>query len=810
MSETYIKTRCYSARLPLRTSLRRAVTLMELVIAMAMLTIIFAVVLPQFAVIRNSWDTKQSSAEMLQNGRVLMDHINRNLAKAKQITAVSSSSIDFNDCNNVAWRYNIGAGNYVQFGQPGSMSDLAGPVSSLVFTCYDACDFGTPIATPASVRVVKVDATVTNSASSTRSMSFTTEVYLRSNFQSQEWSDQDIGSVAATGSATVSDCNRTIIGSGVDIWDYTDEFHYVYHALTGDGQMVARVVNMTNTDLWAKAGVMIRETLDTASKHAMMVVTPGNGTAFQRRLSTGGVSTHTAGSVVTAPYWVKLTRRGNTFTGYESADANSWRLVDSDTVSMASNVYIGLCVTSHSDGALCTANFDNVSFLTYNDFNEAKTASDTTTLLILTPPANTGDLLIAAVATDGDTSGSLAPVIPANWTAINVGAWSGQVTLGAWRRFATASEPASHTFSWTGNRGAYGWIMRFSGHNPSNPINTSQSGGQTNITPTSPAVTTTVDSCLILRLGAFDDDYITTDAPGLSGHSPITMDRNAATATVTFVAAGTVAANTAAITPALPAGIAVNDILLLFLETGNETITIPTPNGGTWAEVTNSPQGTGTTGAAGTGTRLTVFWSRYNGTQGAPTTSDSGNHQLGRMIAIRGAVTSGDPWDITAGGVEAVSDTSGSIPGATTTVANTLVVAAIATALPDATGTTNFSLWTNGDLASLTERTDNTTNQGNGGGLGIVTGTKTTAGAYSNTAVTIAAAGSSYKGMMSIAIKPGGTVSGGAGYVRQSFAGSSGQSTFSLTAPSEAQMLTIAIAPDSNKGGVCSGGDIRP
>ena len=219
----------------------------------------------------------------------------------------------------------------------------------------------------------------------------------------------------------------------------------------------------------------------------------------------------------------------------------------------------------------------------------------------------------------------------------------------------------------------------------------------------------------------------------------------------TFVATGAVASNTVAITPALPAGIATGDILLLFLETANQAISIANQNGGTWTAVTNSPPGTGTAGST-SATRLTVFWSRYNGTQGAPTTSDSGDHQLGRMIAIRGAAASGNPWNVTAGGVEAVSDTSGSIPGATTTVANTLVVAAIATALPDATGTSNFSSWANSNLTGITERTDNTTSQGNGGGLGIVTGTKATAGAYGNTSVTCAS--SSYKAMMSIAIKP--------------------------------------------------------
>jgi len=221
--------------------------------------------------------------------------------------------------------------------------------------------------------------------------------------------------------------------------------------------------------------------------------------------------------------------------------------------------------------------------------------------------------------------------------------------------------------------------------------------------------------------------------------------------TPAYVAAGSVSSGAGAITPALPAGIATNDILLLFLETANQAISISNQNGGTWTQVTNSPQSYGTAGASNA-TRLTVFWSRYNGTQGAPTTSDSGNHQLGRTIAIRGATTSGSPWDVTAGGTESTADTSGAIPGATTTVVNTLVVAAIATSLPDANGTANFSAWTNANLTSVAERTDNTVTAGNGGGLGIATGVKATAGAYTTTSVTCGTA--TTKAMMSIAIKP--------------------------------------------------------
>jgi hypothetical protein len=217
----------------------------------------------------------------------------------------------------------------------------------------------------------------------------------------------------------------------------------------------------------------------------------------------------------------------------------------------------------------------------------------------------------------------------------------------------------------------------------------------------------------------------------------------------TFVAAGAIAGGTGTIKPALPAGLVTGDILLLFVETANQAVSISSANGGTWTAVATA-QGTGTA-AATTATRLTAFWSRYNGTQRVPTVSDSGDHQVARMIAIRGAVASGDPWNVTAGGVEATSDTSASIPGATTTVDNTLVVVAVSGSLPDATSTANFSSWANANLTSLTERTDNANSSGNGGSLGVATGVKATAGAYGNTTATHAS--SAVKGMMSIAIK---------------------------------------------------------
>jgi hypothetical protein len=217
----------------------------------------------------------------------------------------------------------------------------------------------------------------------------------------------------------------------------------------------------------------------------------------------------------------------------------------------------------------------------------------------------------------------------------------------------------------------------------------------------------------------------------------------------TFVNFGVAATGTTAVSPALPASLLVDDILLLFIETANEAITIPTPNGGTWTEVTGSPQGTGT--AAGlASTRLTVFWSRYNGTQGAPTTSDSGDHQIAQITAWRGCIASGNPWDVTAGDVASAASTAVSIPGATTTVNDCLIVAIVSNATD--TGTSQTGTWANASLSGVVERSDTSSTTGNGGGVGCASGGKAIAGAYSATTAVLAT--SSVQGRLSIALKP--------------------------------------------------------
>jgi hypothetical protein len=154
----------------------------------------------------------------------------------------------------------------------------------------------------------------------------------------------------------------TMTGSGTDIWDNADEFHYAYKTLTGVGSIEARVESVSNTNNWAKAGVMIRESLEPGSVHATMVVTPAQGVSFQRRNFTDDVSSDTTTGGMQAPYWVKIERdsSGN-FTAYYSADGSTWTLQGTENITMSSNVYIGLALTSHDTALTCQAVFTNVT-----------------------------------------------------------------------------------------------------------------------------------------------------------------------------------------------------------------------------------------------------------------------------------------------------------------------------------------------------------------------------------------------------------------------------------------------------------------
>ncbi len=207
------------------------------------------------------------------------------------------------------------------------------------------------------------------------------------------WSSVDIGSPITAGTAryAASDGAFYIDGSGSDIYGTKDQFHYVYQTLTGDGTIVARVLYQTNSDAWAKAGVMFKESAVSGAPWVDALVSPdvssstpningvsctvngcaaplppvdpavGNGVREQYSPSGSVQPASPLPNYFYPNKWLKLQRVGNTFTAYQSLDGATWSKIGSRTVTMASTATVGLFATSHDVGQLSSVGFDNVS-----------------------------------------------------------------------------------------------------------------------------------------------------------------------------------------------------------------------------------------------------------------------------------------------------------------------------------------------------------------------------------------------------------------------------------------------------------------
>lgn len=179
------------------------------------------------------------------------------------------------------------------------------------------------------------------------------------------WTDTNVGNPGKAGTAAKSGGTWTVTGGGADIWGTSDQFNLAARSYSGDGSIVARVArvaSLTNTNAWAKAGVMFRAGTAANAAEAAVVVTPGNGVSFQWRTTAGGSTSYTNVGGLTAPRWVKLTRAGNTFAAYYSSNGTSWTKVGAtQTVSLPAAATVGLAVTAHDNAQLATATFTDVA-----------------------------------------------------------------------------------------------------------------------------------------------------------------------------------------------------------------------------------------------------------------------------------------------------------------------------------------------------------------------------------------------------------------------------------------------------------------
>jgi len=172
------------------------------------------------------------------------------------------------------------------------------------------------------------------------------------------WVAGDVGTPVAQGSVVFSDDTFRVTAAGGEIGSQADRFTFVQRRLTGDGVIVAHL-RPANGDALAKAGLMIRESLDPQSAHVFALSTGSGIVRFERRRVEGGGTTRTNTRSTAAP-WLKVERHGATFTAFRSSDGATWREIGTDIIPMADTVLVGLAVTSGTSPT-ATTDFSTVS-----------------------------------------------------------------------------------------------------------------------------------------------------------------------------------------------------------------------------------------------------------------------------------------------------------------------------------------------------------------------------------------------------------------------------------------------------------------
>lgn len=198
------------------------------------------------------------------------------------------------------------------------------------------------------------------------------------------------------------------------------------------------------------------------------------------------------------------------------------------------------------------------------------------------------------------------------------------------------------------------------------------------------------------------------------------------------ISVGTEFHSTGVPTATLPGTHTTNDVLLLILQSSNDSV-VSAPAG---YQQLGPENGIGAAATAAS-VKLSIFWKRDGGSEVAPTIPDTGDHTYGVMIAIRGCATTGDPFHLLGQEFKLTTSTSATGPKAATIIDQMLVLDIFAHGIDSATAQASGAA--NSDFTGLAESFDGSTTDGTGGGIVVISGVKAGKGPVAATTLTWAA-----------------------------------------------------------------------
>jgi beta-glucanase (GH16 family)/regulation of enolase protein 1 (concanavalin A-like superfamily) len=178
------------------------------------------------------------------------------------------------------------------------------------------------------------------------------------------WTSADLATTGCSGTAGRLGDRLVLQAGGNNLGGNADQIHFLHQPLSGDGSITARMIGVDTTAYHAKAGLMIRESTAPGARSAAVVWGPVNQLVeFNRRTTPDAAASSTATPRdIIDPPWLRLTRRGNTFTAYRSPDGQSWTRVGSpQTIAMAASALVGIPACAGDTTRLAEIAIDDVT-----------------------------------------------------------------------------------------------------------------------------------------------------------------------------------------------------------------------------------------------------------------------------------------------------------------------------------------------------------------------------------------------------------------------------------------------------------------
>jgi len=176
------------------------------------------------------------------------------------------------------------------------------------------------------------------------------------------WKFNDINETV--GSAVFENNTFTVKGMGADIWNQSDQFAFLNVDTCNSQSLSARVKSQTNTDPWAKSGLMFRESASATSSFVMLLVSPANGIHLQYRDGTGNNCGDIVYGNLTLPVYLKLDKTDSTFVAHKSLDGINWLTLGTYKNKTFNKKYkLGLAVNGRNTLNIGQAIFDSVKIV---------------------------------------------------------------------------------------------------------------------------------------------------------------------------------------------------------------------------------------------------------------------------------------------------------------------------------------------------------------------------------------------------------------------------------------------------------------